>query len=103
MAFSTSGRKHIAFIRTILMPGKRCGIVGSTLTSPEQRLRPSVFSYSSWRRSPKVIDEMTATETLERLDAREVHFRIPGSIESLQLFLRYLSSSQTADPPKAAL
>lgn len=37
------------------------------------------------------------TDNLERLDPREAHFLIPGPIEGLRLFLRYLPP--THSPP----
>jgi pimeloyl-ACP methyl ester carboxylesterase len=46
---------------------------------------------------------MMATETLEKLDAREVHFRIPGPIKGLQIFLRYLPPARSAGRPKVVL
>ncbi len=42
--------------------------------------------------------------TADKLDPREEHFRIPGPIEGLRLFLRYLPPATPADgPPKIAL
>lgn len=46
---------------------------------------------------------MTPIETFEKLDAREVHLRISGPIERLQLFLRHLPPSRPAGPPKVVL
>lgn len=46
---------------------------------------------------------MVAAESLEKLDPREVHFRIPGPIERLRLFLRQLPPARPAGRAKAVL
>jgi hypothetical protein len=40
---------------------------------------------------------MMPTESVEKLDAREVYFRISGLIESLKLFLRHAEMNQPAE------
>src|SRR5438105_967872 len=46
---------------------------------------------------------MVLTQTFEKLDTREVHFRIPGPIDRLQLFLRHLPPARRSGPPRAVL
>jgi pimeloyl-ACP methyl ester carboxylesterase len=46
---------------------------------------------------------MVAAGSLEKLDPREVHFRIPGPIEGLHLFLRHLPPARPAARTKAVL
>src|SRR5690349_17659422 len=46
---------------------------------------------------------MTPKETLEKFDAPEVYFRLPGPTEGLQLFLRYLCFTHESVPQNAVL
>ena len=46
---------------------------------------------------------MVPTESLEKLDLREVHFRVSGPIEGLKLFLRHLSPVRPAGGTRAVL
>lgn len=46
---------------------------------------------------------MVAAESLEKLDPREDHFRIPGPAEGLHLFLRHLSPVRPAGRTRAVL
>jgi pimeloyl-ACP methyl ester carboxylesterase len=46
---------------------------------------------------------MMPTESLEKLDPREHHFRVPGPIEGLHLFLRHLSPVRPAGRTRAVL
>lgn len=46
---------------------------------------------------------MMPTESLEKLDPREVHFRVSGPIERLKLFLRHLAPVRPAGRTRAVL
>jgi hypothetical protein len=46
---------------------------------------------------------MAPTESLEKLDLREVHFRVSGPIEGLKLFLRHLAPVRPAGRTRAVL
>src|SRR5438067_13753844 len=46
---------------------------------------------------------MMPTESFEKLDPREIHFRVSGPIEGLKLFLRHLAPVRPADRRRAVL
>ena len=46
---------------------------------------------------------MVSTESFEKLDPREIHFRVSGPIEGLKLFLRHLAPVRPTARTRAVL